>query len=233
MNQRPVVTEFDNYAESYDAALALGLSVTGEDKSYFARGRISWLASCLQRLGEKPRLVLNYGCGTGSEAPILLDAIAAEHVIGVDISKKSVDIARRIYSSGRTGFLQSNEYQPSERMDLVYCNGVFHHIPPRERLVSVEYVYACLHRGGLFALWENNPWNPGTRYVMSRIPFDRDAVMLAPIESRRMLESCGFQILRTDFLFLFPRFLRFFRGLEPLVSKLPLGAQYQVLCRKS
>lgn len=36
--------EFDQYAAEYDAALARGLSLPGEDKSYFAEGRIAWLA---------------------------------------------------------------------------------------------------------------------------------------------------------------------------------------------
>jgi hypothetical protein len=33
-------TEFDAYAATYDAALAQGISISGEDKNYFARGRI-------------------------------------------------------------------------------------------------------------------------------------------------------------------------------------------------
>ena len=93
-------------------------------------------------------------------------------------------------------------------------------------------VFRRLRPGGLFALWENNPWNPGTRYVMSRIPFDRDAVPLAPPEARRLVRACGFEVLRTDFLFLFPRALRLMRPLEARLSRLPLGAQYQVLCRR-
>jgi hypothetical protein len=67
---------------------------------------------------------------------------------------------------------------------------------------------------------------------MSRIPFDRDAITLSPPEARRLLRAEGFEIVRTDFLSIFPKFLRWFRALEPLVSRLPLGAQYQVLCRK-
>jgi hypothetical protein len=53
-----------------------------------------------------------------------------------------------------------------------------------------------------------------------------------PPEARRLLETGGLQILRTDYLFLFPRMLKLFRGLEPLLARWPLGAQYQVLCRK-
>jgi hypothetical protein len=67
---------------------------------------------------------------------------------------------------------------------------------------------------------------------MSRIPFDRGAVTLTPSEARGMLHAGGFDILRTDFLFIFPRMLSWFRSVESLLSRLPFGAQYQVLCRK-
>ena len=67
---------------------------------------------------------------------------------------------------------------------------------------------------------------------MSRIEFDRDAITLSPPESRRLLSAGGFEILDTTSRFFFPRSLRVFRGAEPLLSRIPLGGQYQVLCRK-
>ena len=67
---------------------------------------------------------------------------------------------------------------------------------------------------------------------MNRIPFDRDAVTLTRGQARQLLRAGGFDLLRTDFLFIFPRVLRWFRGLEPFMSRWPLGAQYQVLARK-
>src|SRR5207248_830247 len=97
----------------------------------------------------------------------------------------------------------------------------------------LAYVHRALRPGGLFALWENNPWNPGTRYVMRRIPFDRDAIVLSAREVRHLVEQSGFEVLRTDFLFIFPRALRWFRFLERPLSAWPLGAQYQVLCRRA
>jgi SAM-dependent methyltransferase len=223
---------FDAFSEDYDAALAQGLSVSGEDKNYFANGRIAWLAKCLRELQERPQRLMDFGCGVGSAVPFMLDLITAESILGVDVSIKSLEMARQTWDSERTQFLPFIEYQPQAQIDLVFCNGVFHHIPLKERASKVEYIYRSLRPGGLLAFWENNPWNPGTRYVMSRIPFDRDAITLTPTEARDMLQAGGFEILRTDFLFIFPRMLSWFRGLEPFVSQLPFGAQYQLLCRK-
>jgi hypothetical protein len=64
---------------------------------------------------------------------------------------------------------------------------------------------------------------------MRRIPFDRDAIPISAREASRLLRDAGFRIAGTDFLFIFPRVLRRLRAIEPLVSGLPLGGQYQVL----
>jgi len=225
-------TGFDDYAANYDAALAQGLAVSGEDKTYFAQGRVAWLAKCVERLGERPRTVLDFGCGTGTATPYLFDLLKVESVVGVDVSAKSVELARQNHGSEHTRFLSFTEYQPAGEIDVVYCNGVFHHVPLHERAAAIDYVHRSLRPGGWFALWENSPWNPGTRYVMSRIPFDRDAILLSPPEARRLVERGGFEVVRTDFLFIFPHALSWLRWIEPRVAKLPLGAQYQVLCRK-
>ena len=227
------VTGFDEYAEDYDSALNQGISVSGESSDFFVRSRIGWLAGHLKNLQEQPRTIMDYGCGTGSAAPSILRFFPNAFVIGLDVSKRCLEKAKRHNIPDRTSFLLFDEYRPDAQIDLAYSNGVFHHIPCVDRSDAVNYVYQSLRPGGLFALWENNPWNPGARYVMSRIPFDRDAIMLSASETRRLLRNAGFQILRTDFLFIFPRTLRWLRCLEPVLARFPIGAQYQVLCRKS
>jgi SAM-dependent methyltransferase len=163
---------------------------------------------------------------------VFLDVLGVDSILGVDISPGVVDVARRDHGSPRVDFTLRDERQPDGRFDLAFTNGVFHHIPRDEHAGAAAYVFRALRRGGWFAFWENNPWNPGTRYVMSRCAFDRDAVTVAPRTARRLLNAAGFEVLRTDFLFLFPRSLRSLRSLEPLLAGWPIGAQYQVLCRK-
>ncbi len=233
MNDSPLQPhEFDRYAGDYDKALARGISVSGEDKDFFAKGRVAWLARCLRQHDSRPRRILDYGCGTGSATPFLKQAFEIDSFIGVDVSAQSIEIARRLHGSETARFTVLEEFSPEARLDLVFCNGVFHHIPPDARGTAVELIARSLRPDGLLAFWENNPWNPGTRYVMSRIPFDRDAIKLTPSEARRMLRAGGFEILRTDFQFVFPRMLGWFRRFETVLSPVPIGAQYQVLCRK-
>src|SRR3954465_15850830 len=82
-----VANEFDRYAKNYDEALAQGISVSGEDKDFFARGRIEWLARCLKSLDVEPKSVLDFGCGTGSAAPHFLEVLRPTEILGVDVSE--------------------------------------------------------------------------------------------------------------------------------------------------
>jgi trans-aconitate methyltransferase len=224
--------EFDQHADNYDTELNQGLSVSGEDKEYFAKGRVQWLQQWLERLHQQPGSAIDYGCGIGDTTVLLRDTFHLNSVLGLDVSVRSLDLARLKHADKKCTFLSFDKYIPEAAVDLVYCNGVFHHIPIATRTSAVDYIFRCLRPGGIFALWENNPWNPGTRYVMSRIPFDRDAVTIAPPQAVKLLQASGFQIVRVDYLFLFPQFLKSLRFLEAYVSRLPMGAQYQVLCQK-
>lgn len=228
----PARSEFDAYAGAYDAALEKGISVSGENKEYFAGGRVDWLGGILRRMGVEPRSIMDYGCGTGSAVPFLRRCFPGAELTGVDISDRSLALARRQYGGDRARFLLFRDYHPAGEVDLVFCNGVFHHIPLDERPACVDYIRRTLKPRGLFALWENNPWNLGTQLVMARIPFDRDAIKIPPPGARQLLRAGGFAVLRTDFLFIFPAMLSFLRRLEPPFCRLPLGAQYMTLGRK-
>ena len=222
---------FDEYAASYDQDLQKALSVSGEDKNYFAQGRMRWLAEWLQARRLSADSVLDFGCGTGSATPFIKQYLRPRSVFGVDVSADSLNVARETFGADDTSF-SLIEQPSSDFFDIAFCNGVFHHIDPVERQASLAYVYASLKPGGVFALFENNPWNPATRYVMSRCAFDRDAITLPPPETRRRMREAGFEILTTRYLFIFPALLKLLRPLESPLSPLPLGTQYVVIGKK-
>lgn len=217
---------------SYDDDLNRGLSLSGESKDFFAQGRLAWLA---RRLGSgaaaAPQAILDYGCGGGDTTARLAQRWPQARVVGVDTSESLIAAAARGPGAGRCEFHRLDRVPEGLRFDLAYCNGVFHHVPVAERPAALAWIRSRMAPGGTFALWENNPWNPGTRWVMSRIPFDRDAVMLSPPGAVRLLARAGFAVRSLDFAFVFPRFLGWARPLERGLCKLPLGAQYQVLGR--
>jgi SAM-dependent methyltransferase len=222
--------EFDRFADNYDECLNDALAASGETKEFFARERVEWLARCLKGSGPSNN-ALDYGCGTGDTTRLLREILGSQSVVGLDVSTLSLGRARERHG-GHAQFFTFGEYVPDASIDVVYCNGVFHHIPVGERAAAVEYVFQCLRPGGIFALWENNPWNPGTQYVMYKCEFDHDAVKIDPPEAARLLRQGGFEVLRKDFRFFFPRALKVMRPAESLLVKVPLGGQYQVLARK-
>ncbi|QTN31983.1 class I SAM-dependent methyltransferase [Akkermansiaceae bacterium] len=223
--------DFDASAANYDEQLQRGLSISGETKEFFAVERVKWLRRRFAPMDFTAGRCLDFGCGIGTATPYLLDVLGATSVVGTDPSEASLEIARSDWKSRPADFVPAGQITPGS-MDLAFCNGVFHHIDPSNRVGAASLVYRSLRPGGLFALWENNPWNPLTRLSMSRVPFDADAIMLWPGETRRLLVQCGFEVLFTDYKFFFPRPLAALRFLEPSLRRCVMGAQYLVLARK-
>ena len=153
--------EFDAYAADYDTALAQGLAVSGEDKMYFVRGRLAWLATCLRQLGEQPMTVLDYGCGIGSATLEFFEWLGVTSVVGTDISPHSLDVAQRTYGSERARFLLFDHYQPNASLDLVYCNGVFHHIPPQVSSCGSDLCGSCFTSWRSLGLLGKQPLESG------------------------------------------------------------------------
>jgi len=222
---------FDGFADAYEEACHKGLSLTGEGREFFAKARVQLTAAACQSDTAIVR-VLDFGCGVGHATRILRATFPGATVFGVDNSVQSINRAVADYGCEQAVFSTAMPKCIENSCDLAYCNGVFHHIPPSDRLTAARDVFTALRPGGWFAFWENNPWNPGTRLVMSRIPFDRDAILLRPSEAGELLASAGFSILATTYHFFFPAFLSFLRPLESAMSRLPLGGQYCVLAAK-
>jgi SAM-dependent methyltransferase len=224
---------FDHVARQYEQQLNRGLRFTGQSRQYFAQRRVARLASHLVKLNiTSTACVLDFGCGCGNTTSLLLQHLSAERVVGADISHNSLAEARALHASHRVRYVAPSELG-REQFDVAYCNGVFHHIAVGERPAVVRQILASLRPGGVFAFWENNPWNSGTRWIMRRVPFDRDARLVSPPAARRLLRDAGFRVLRTDSLFLFPWLPdRLGSLLEWPFLRLTLGGQYLVLCQK-
>ena len=235
MNELPDATSaaiFDDYAARYEAVLNQALRSSGESHEYFARGRIEWLKHALADRGVRSKRVLDFGCGIGTATPLLRDHLHAEQVVGVEVSRKSLDLARARYGSEQIQFALPTDFDQTSFFDIAYCNGVVHHIPVKHRGETIAAIHRSLQPDGLFAVFENNPWNPGARYCMAVNPWDRDAVPITAPVLRRLLKTAGFEILTTNYLFIFPRWLSILRCLEAPLRRVPLGAQYVVLVRK-
>jgi SAM-dependent methyltransferase len=240
---------FDENASNYYDELEQGLRLSGESADYFARVRVDVTKRIVTSLtndeavmGPPSRTdgavnswdrILDYGCGIGTAARFLATAFPGIEILGSDIADSAIRRAAATHPDPPFRWTVGMSSIESQSVDLAYCNGVFHHIQPELRNGCVADVFETLRSGGLFFLWENNPWNPGTQIVMRRIPFDRDAICLPITETRDRLELAGFKVIRAETYFYFPRSFSAFRPIERLLHFIPFGAQYVVVGQKA
>lgn len=224
--------EFTEVGERYAEQLARGLRLTGEPAEHFARLRIERVRELAAEHRLAVRAVLDFGCGIGTSLPLLRRAYPDARVLAFEPSAGLAEIAARAAVRVGAELLPGDELAVRDDVDLVYCNGVFHHIAPEDREPAARSIGRALRPGGLACVWENSPFNPGTRLVMARVPFDRDAVLLSPREMRSLHTAAGLTPVGTEYHFVFPRMLRAARALEGALRSLPLGGQYVVVGRR-
>ena len=215
-------------SDEYEQMLNRGIRLSGEPKEFFVEGRIRGLVDRLPP-GFQPNKILDFGCGIGGTAAQLATTFPTAEVVGADTSDNALAHARQRYGSPRIRFQTMAELTKESDFDLCYVNGVFHHIEPSDRVEALAGIRAAMRPGGLVALFENNSWNIGTRIVMARIPFDRDAQPISLPQARQLMERAGFTVRQSWSLFYFPRLLARLRPFERFLARLPLGAQYCVL----
>jgi SAM-dependent methyltransferase len=228
------VAEFDKFAEEYLAMHKSNLAVTGESPDYFARYKIVETARRLKTLKLEPKRVLDFGCGIGGSAPHLREAFPDAAITGVDVSEKSLSVARQRFPDAA----QFMAYDPNgappaptEGYDLIFSACVFHHIDEAEHVGIFRRLHERLAPGGAMVIFEHNPLNPVSRYIVATCPFDENAVLIGARELARRQKAAGFRRVEVNFTGFFPGPLKALRALEPMMAKVPLGAQYYTLAR--
>jgi SAM-dependent methyltransferase len=209
-----------------------GLSPSAEEEGLYARARVRWLRRCLDELGERPSSLLELGCGCGASTPYFFEELKIRSLVGVDVSREQLAVAEHARTRAEVTYVQLGDYRATESMDLAYAHGVFSGMPVWERPAAAILVFRSLKSGGLFALWENNPWHPGARFGSRHASANGAAMPLNPPTARQLLRGVGFDIVHTTSAFYFPRALSWCRPLEPMLATIPLGEQYMVLARK-
>ena len=226
--------EFDKFAEEYLATHTDNLKISGEAPDYFARYKLEELRRLWTRQGlGEPAAVLDFGCGIGASLPHLKAAFPAAALTGLDVSQKSLDIAEGRFPGIATLVPYDGEAVPlpDASQDLIFSACVFHHIAAEEHTRLFVQLRRLLRPGGRLVIFEHNPVNPVTRYIVATCPFDENAVLIpAPTLARRQA-AAGFTRIETRYTGFFPGPLRALRPLEPAMSALPVGAQYYTVAR--
>jgi ubiquinone/menaquinone biosynthesis C-methylase UbiE len=132
-----------------------------EVRKYFVEPHIPIFAEFEKWRGKR---VLEIGCGIGTDTVNF--ARAGAEVTAVDLSEKSLEIARRracVYGLGNIRFFQGNAeelrcFVPVEPYDLIYSFGVIHHTPHPERVIEELRQYCKANTVLKLMVYHSNSW---------------------------------------------------------------------------
>ena len=228
------VAEFDKFAEEYRAAHAQNIRISGEAPDYFARYKIDELTRRWRAMGRaEPTAVLDFGTGIGNSLPFLKAAFPAARLTGIDVSEKSLEVAGQRFP-GTAELVRYDGGEPplpQASFDLIFSACVFHHIEADEHVALLSSLKRLLRPGGLAVIFEHNPVNPVTRYIVATCPFDENAVLIPAAEFVRRQKKAGFSRVEAAYTGFFPGPLKALRPLERFMTAIPVGAQYYTLAQ--
>jgi len=205
----------DAAVERSSAALA------GEDLEYFARYK---LAVVKRILGRKfSGSVLDFGCGTGDVTRLLAQTYDVVH--GYDPSTYNLDVAKK--RAPLAELFDDPASLPRGHYGAIVLAGVLRHVPPENRPGLVRTVVQLLAIGGKAIVFEHNAIHP----VMKRVVRNAEGIDIhipPRAEIKRLLKDAKLSRIASDYIVFFPRSLSLLRPLEPLLARVPAGAQVVV-----
>ncbi|MBK8899364.1 MAG: class I SAM-dependent methyltransferase [Candidatus Competibacteraceae bacterium] len=221
--------DFDNYINTYNQMLRQQTGFFTPNEAYFAQYKVTIVRD---KIPKEPHRILEFGCGIGGNIPYLRKAFRSAEIMGSDVSALSLEVARN--ENPGIYFWQEGDVaaMPQEGFDLILVTGVFHHIPPLERIAVAKLLFTRLLPGGWVFVFEHNPYNPVTRHIVNNCPYDEGVVLLRPSELQELLRQGGLEVEEQKFSLFFPQRLKLVLPLERYLGWLPLGGQYWVLARR-
>jgi len=236
----PARAEFDAYAAGYAAGMDNGLkALAGDSADDFVGVKVRWLLRRWPELRTNSQMsILDYGCGVATLLRLLRTAGVPGQLTGTDVSGGMLREAVRTWPavSPTPSFHEQTGAAtglPAGSFDVIIISAVLHHVPAIQRTEVYRELHRLLRPGGRIVVFEHNPWNPVTRFVVTRTPIDRDAILLPPPEVATALTTGGWRDIRTNHLmFLPPRLGAIATAAGRLFGWLPMGGQYAVTATK-
>ena len=225
--------DFDGFADEYRVIHTQNLKLSGADSFYFAEMKVRLLQSLET---DKPLKVLDVGCGDGTTEQFMQQYFPQWKTEGIDISAKSIEVAtkRNLIGANFAVYDGCNVPFADECFDLVFIAGVLHHVDFTLHQALMKEISRSLKKGGRLVLFEHNPLNPLTRYLVKTCVFDLQAKLLQHFYTSKLLIQNNLLIKQKKFIIFFPRtgLLSKLIFLEKYLYWLPLGGQYFIRAEK-
>jgi ubiquinone/menaquinone biosynthesis C-methylase UbiE len=115
------------------------------------------LVRLLLRLGLRPdSTLLEIGCGVGAITALLARRMRRGRIVGVDLSPRSIEIARTLIGSAQNVCLRVDDVRSmslrSDRFDFVTLFDVLEHIPLEDHASVLERLAGALAPSGLMVV---------------------------------------------------------------------------------
>lgn len=160
----------------------------------------------LKGLNLKKQKILDIGCGSGGITVSLIDDYGAQKVIGVDVEKDVVKVARdRVSKNGLKDKIdillidKSSLPFNKDTFDMVFSKDSFVHIPDKERIFT--QVFKVLKPGGVFVFsdWlishDHKPSKEMEYYLKLE---DLGFGMASPLVYSKALKKSGFVAIKKN-----------------------------------
>ncbi|MFL5958805.1 MAG: class I SAM-dependent methyltransferase [Gaiellaceae bacterium] len=95
---------------------------------------------------ERPRAVIDVGCGTGNLLRAVVEKTSPERVVGIDHAEAGIVRARQLVPSGEFRAESLYDLEPTETFDLVLCTEVLEHL--RDPQTALEKLVRLCARSG-------------------------------------------------------------------------------------
>lgn len=228
--QERTYDDFDEFAENYRNIHTENIKISGTDSYYFAEMKVRLLKDSETKTSIA---LLDVGCGDGATEYYFQQYFPKWKIEGIDVSSESIQVAQRRNLSNATFQVYDSITIPFEdnAFDRIFIAGVLHHISFNQHDRLIKEMYRVLKKNGKILLYEHNPLNPLTRYLVKTCVFDKDAKLLLPWYTKKLLQRNKLNIENLQYIIFFPRkgFLSKLIFLEKYLQWIPLGGQY--FCR--
>ncbi len=226
--------EFDQFADAYHAALKKNVALSGEEPAFFAEYKIADASRIASDLSLDVHDILDFGSGIGNSVPWFRKYFSEAQLTCADVSARSMELSRqRFPGAERYAEIRGDALPfPDGAFDLCFTACVFHHIDRDEHRRWLEEMLRVTRPGGMFVIFEHNPWNPLTVRAVNTCPFDANARLISAPAMRRALGEAGWEIRLAWYRLFFPRSLAGLRPLERFLTGVGLGAQYCIAAQR-
>ncbi|MEO6233254.1 MAG: class I SAM-dependent methyltransferase [Ferruginibacter sp.] len=226
MNER-TFDDFDEFATNYRSIHTENLKLSGADSLYFAQHKILQLK---QTEEDNGLTLLDVGCGDGAAEIFLNEFFPSWKLEGIDITKQSIAEAQNRKIPAANFQLYNGTEIPFEdnKFDIVFMAAVLHHIDFSLHNIVISEIHRALKPGGRIYIFEHNPLNPFTRYLVKTCPFDKNAKLLSSNYCKQILKEKLFKQIKVKYILFFPRkgLLSKLIWMEEKLGWLPIGGQY-------